>query len=702
MANAKTGPAQKVELPDGRILEFPQGTDKATMKTAITKFLSNGTSKALSSIDGHTNATDIAEQNMRVAGVNMDPKLPEGMFLNPNNGQMTSRELLKNSMNMDGGAPSNGESIGMGAAHGAVLGLGDEIAGLGARLGGASDGGNFVRELMRANMERQGDENPIAYTGGQVAGSVVTGGAVGAPLLTGKAGLKLAATASGVGAVEGGVIGFNEGEDGFAGRAANAGPSALVGGVGGAVAPGIANLGGKAARAVSNPILGVFDAMTGRASGKRASRAISRGIERSGETFETLQRKMSQAASEGQGNFTLADAMGNPGQRMLTGVARQPGDYRKEIVDFLDQRQIDQGDRLGGFIARNLDATDTATGRIAQMTAQRGADANVNYDAARGSAAAVDVRGALGVIDQRIGGMQGSGVSGDGIDTKLAGYRGRLASDGAGFGDDVTGVELSDFDRVLGVKQAVQDDIGAATRAGRNNEARELGKLVSELDNALEGSSQGYRAASDTFRTQSREIYAVETGKGFTRSGSRAGDNVATFQGMTPNEQDAARVGYADPILAKIENAAEGANKARPLTSTKSQEELGAMANNPQLLQRQIGRENTMFETRAQAIGGSRTADNLADMDDVNGSNVGIFTNLMSGRYGAAAVNAGQRAGSMATGQNEATRALLARALMSKDGPKALAGPIRQSQKDVSQRRMVEALMRHVAVQSAN
>ena len=40
----------------------------------------------------------------------------------------------------------------------------------------------------------------------------------------------------------------------------------------------------------------------------------------------------------------------------------------------------------------------------------------------------LDVRGALGVIDARTGGMAGSGVTGDGIDAKLLGYRDRLAA----------------------------------------------------------------------------------------------------------------------------------------------------------------------------------------------------------------------------------------------------------------------------------
>ena len=72
-------------------------------------------------------------------------------------------------------------------------------------------------------------------------------------------------------------------------------------------------------------------------------------------------------------------------------------------------------------------------------------------------------RGALGVIDDRIGGMQGSGVAGDAIDSKLAGYRARLAAPAR---PDGVMRELSDFDRVLGSSRPCRT-AGAAVRAGR-------------------------------------------------------------------------------------------------------------------------------------------------------------------------------------------------------------------------------------------
>jgi hypothetical protein len=55
-------------------------------------------------------------------------------------------------------------------------------------------------------------------------------------------------------------------------------------------------------------------------------------------------------------------------------------------------------------------------------------------------------------------------------------------------------------------------------------------------------------------------------------------------------------------------------------------------------LQRQIGRENTMFQTRNQAMGGSKTVDNLNDdaAMAVSPEVIGVLRNVVSGNFGGA------------------------------------------------------------------
>ena len=291
------------------------------------------------------------------------------------------------------------------------------------------------------------------------------------------------------------------------------------------------------------------------------------------------------------------------------------------------------------------------------------------------------------------GGMQGSGIRGDGIDAKLSGYRSRLASQPGGPAHPgASSVELSDFDRVLGVKQAVQDDIGAAIRAGRNNEARELGRVVSALDEALEASSAGYRSANDAFRTASREIDQIDAGIAASRPGRRAADTVAQYRGLRSDAQRGAyRAGYGNEVLGRIERAAEGVNKARPLTSQKSADELAAMARDPALLTRAIGRENTMFQTRNMALGGSQTADNLMDIAGTNALARIPTTAMGVLDAGLGAVN------SLARGQNAATREAIVRALLSSgdEAATALAGAVARGEQLTRQQ---IALMRTLLV----
>src|SRR5205814_3195613 len=95
----------------------------------------------------------------------------------------------------------------------------------------------------------------------------------------------------------------------------------------------------------------------------------------------------------------------------------------------------------------------------------------------------------------------------------------------------------------------------------------------------------------------------------------RTEDTVPAYQALTPQGQGAFRAGYVDPLIANTQGAAFGVNKARPLLNDAFAAEADAMAPGNPLMQRRLGREQTMYTTRNQALGGSRTADNLPDAD---------------------------------------------------------------------------------------
>jgi len=616
---------------------------------------------------------------------------PEGWVMNPKTGQMEDLRSPINPNIMQG----RGVALGVGAGQGLGMGSFDEV------VAGATSaaGGDYDYDLgrMREVDRRAKKDHPWAYYGGMIPGAIASSVTAGKALGVNPVGANVPGTmarGAGIGATEGAIWEFLNAEGGAGNRASAAVPGALIGGGVGAAAPGAVHLGGKALRAGGDLLGGGVDAMLGKASQGRAGRAVMDTVKKSGRSMDDISDQIRRAIQEGQPEFRLMDATGKAGQRRASGIARAGGDGAEEIAQFLDARQLGQGERVGGFIDDAFGTKGTTAAQTRDsLTSARGQAANTAYDAARGNAAPVDVRGTLGVIDDRIGGMQGSGIAGDGIDGKLATYRNRLAGSGKGLGDDVTGAELSDFDRVLGVKQSIQDDIGAAVRAGRNNEARELGKLVKELDGALEGSSDMYRTANDGFREASKVIGAVDDGAMMSSRG-RAADNVPAFQSMNPEMQGAARIGYGDDLLNKMERTtAPTANRAKPLQSAKRQAEAEAMTIDPRLYGDRLSRENAMWETQNRALGGSRTADNMQDVGDVGAiADVGrAVQSGLSGNFGNAIGTLAARGGAAASGQNEATRALIAKLLMSDDPAKALSAAMRQDAMSQGGMRAAEA-----------
>lgn len=575
------------------------------------------------------------------------------------------------------------------ATQGMLMGFGDEyFAGLSAVLGRDPETGgmfNYDRPLserysgnldtIRQQEDRFREERPGLSIGSELVGGLASaaipaGGIARGATLGAKVG-----RAAGAGAAMGGIYGFGEGEDGFADRAQGAA-------AGGAIGAGVGVGSVPASWLIRNalaPVVGaVRNALPG-ASMPAANNALVSAVQNSGMSPDQIRNALSQAGAEGQGMFTLADTLGTSGQRALSGAVRQGGEAKVRAATVLNQRQAGQGERVASFIGDELGTNRTADAARGAMTTARREAADAAYSAARGNAAPVDIRGALAAIDDRIGPMQGSGIRGDGIDARLASYRSRLASQpgGARFAG-ADSVELSDFDRVLGVKQAIQDDIGAAVRAGRNNEARELGQIVSQLDQALESASDGYRAANDGFRTASREIDQIDAGMAAARPGQRGADTAAEFSGLgTEGQRQAYRTGYADRLQSRVEGAAVGANKARPLTSDKVGTEMGAMAQDPARWSRRVERENTMFDTRGAALGGSQTADNLSDMASTNMLTSRIPTGVID------AVTMGANAlGNLARGHNSETRRLIVDRLLSTgdDAAEALAAAIQRGE----------------------
>lgn len=488
--------------------------------------------------------------------------------------------------------------------------------------------------------------------GGGVSGAgLASGGLTAARFLAPEAGLLArtgasAADAAGLGAFSGAMEG-----NGLAERGMNALKGGLLGGALGGATPAALSLLGAAASPIVSNIRARFNP-----EGFARSQ-VARGVSESGLTPQQITDQVRQAANEGQGMFTVADAMGNAGQRMLSTTARAPGQARTDVVNFLEGRQGGQGRRISNALAEGFDSPQTAAQTEARLTNARNAAADTEYGAIRSDAQPVDVSNVLARIDSHVApyGVPHDVTSPDSITGALIGIRRQLANRNG---------SANDFNLVQRVRQEAADMAQTARQSGQGNRARLLGQVVRELDTSLENSSAGYQQANRNFAQATRDIEAVQAGRDAAMRG-RTEDTIPTFQALGQNGQAAYRAGYVDPLISSTQGAAFGVNKARPLINDAFQAEAGIMAPGNALMQRRIGRENTMFQTRNAATGNSKTAENLAD-DAAMGVDPSLIGHVLSGNWSGALRSVLASGSNALSGNTPAVRQAVADMLMTR------------------------------------
>lgn len=622
---------------------------------------------------------------------------PEGMVADPRTGQMTERALMASAEQKMG--VSMGESALLGTGEGTTFGGSDEMMGaLRAVLPGqgtAKQKYEFGREHARAMSDASRAENPWTHGISEAVGAGATALSYGLPALAGRGlgGAMLAG--AGVGGSEGLAYGALSGEGGAGNRAKNAAKYGTAGLLLGGAVPAV-TAGGKQLLGMGRDIIeGGVDTMTGRASHRRANKALGATVARSGKSIDDIADALTSAQRDGQPQFVAMDALGDAGQRRASAINRSSGDGSTRMRDFIDQRQIDNPERVAGFVSDAFDGGGP-TAQTTRATLKMGRDdaADINFGAIRAGGDPVDVRGVISKIDSYIKPFQKADISSP-TRRAMEGLKKQLT----GGGDPK--FELSDFDKVFAIRKEMADRITSLYSQGKPALATDLKSVRQAFDEALGAANPTYRQAMDDFAQSSRVMDAVDLGQGMAKKSGRAADNVDAFKAMTPDQQAAARIGYGDKRLSAIEGTTEGTtNTARPFTSGKARAEADAMAIDPEKFRRQVDRETAMAATNYKVGGGSRTADNLADIKDIEGIDAGFIASLIRGNPGEMLAQAGQRGVNIATGMNESTRNLIVDALMSGD-VNALRGAVAQVESADARKAIVDALLRSNAVRNS-
>jgi hypothetical protein len=506
-----------------------------------------------------------------------------------------------------------------------------------------------------------------AVGGAVSAGGLAKAGYTAARLIPEGAGW---AARTGAGAADaaalGGVSGAMEG-NGLKERATNAAIGTVVGGGVGATVPGLVAAVKFLAAPITSQIAARIDPKLYAQS--QVARAISEGKM----TAADVELALLHAQNEGQGVFTVADALGNPGQRMLSTVARSPGEGRTAVVDAMNSRQGDQGRRLTGALREGFDAPRTAEQTRLGMVRDANSEAGVNYAPVKSETQPIDVSRPVALANRSISPAADMDALAQGrVATDLE-ARAPVEAQESVIRDPISSA-VKEARSYLAAPTLTLSNVGKAFRAKTNIDQmiakaadNKQGALVAELtpirdalDEQLAKSSKTYASARDAYRVRQQRIEALDKGK---EIGSKPGlpeDAIDQFAPLDAEAKKAFRAGYADPQISQVQNSAFGTNKARPLTSDAIKQEFDAIAapGRAEGLQRKIGRENTMFETRNMALGGSRTAENLNDdaAMAVSPEVMGVVKHVISGNFGGA-VSASLMAGKNAlTGNTAAVR----------------------------------------------
>lgn len=558
-----------------------------------------------------------------------------------------------------------------GAADTMTLGLMDEVAASlnTGSLGGLNKGlwGDYETEIKRQRgIDASDAENRQGY---RVAGQL--GGGVAGGLGLAQAGLSATANAVNAGkslpavmaagakegAILGGLHGAGSGE-GIEGRAASGAQGLATGGVAGLAAP--AAIAG--ASAVVKPV--IAPVMARLRPDEYAATAIGEGLERSGSSIDDVARALVGARAAGQDTYMVADALGNAGQRMLSTAARNPHNERQAVVDALIGRQMDQGRRVAGALQEASGSRMTASQFSDLASRSRSVDAGINYAPVAQEVRPIDVSPAVALANRGISPAADTVARATGaVPTDLAARR-SMETGEAAIRDPIReaiktarsylaadSLTVTNVGKAFRAKTNIDDMIADATANQRGGVVEALTPIRNALDEALARTSPQYAGARDAYASASRPIEAVDLGRGMASPRARTEDTLQAFGRLSPEEQHAARVGYFDPMIARAESASGTmTNSARPFIADSMRRELPALAAPGQadLLTGRLAREARMSETAGAALGGSKTADNLADAAEMAKLDPGIMTSLMRGRPIEAVVAA------LSKGRNEA------------------------------------------------
>lgn len=209
-----------------------------------------------------------------------------------------------------------------------------------------------------------------------------------------------------------------------------------------------------------------------------------------------------------------------------------------------------------------------------------------------------------------------------------------------------------------------------AIRAGNNTRAFDLKNLRQQFQNALTNANPQYQTALDAFSGPSKLIDAAERAREWFTKNVDPSVVRREFQDMSPDQQEAARVGLRDWARTMIGRSDRGVAAERVWSGGSNRDRFEAILGKDEFdaLKKAMDVEKNAISTSRDINVGSRTVPMGAETQDNAQQAVGPLADLLRGRIGMAASKIGGRAYErLVEGRTEAVNQRLADILTSAD-----------------------------------
>lgn len=466
-------------------------------------------------------------------------------------------------------------------------------------LVGAFSGAD-ARDEFRAKDDIARQFSPQNYQQGQSAGQMgVTGilGALGGGALRGANMIKQMAFGSGLGAASTAVPQFSEGQDGFVNRVRNVSPGQVAIGAGiGAAAPVVGQIASNLTRAVQNLGRG--------APGYRgpASMKVAEKMQDDQNLGVDIKAYLASLGDEGM----LADSPGAL-RGLAQGVAVSPGQGQTNIVNALNNRSNEAGQRIETDVNRLIDEPNAA---IAARQAERDLRSSVlgpQYDLAKESKLKFNI-----------------GNLARGLRLELADSTPAIATELKKIKDNLGKPPIS----AKRLHQA-RSDLSSVLFDNRPNGALQeaLKPSLDKMDELLD-TIPGYKSAREGWSDSKAIEEALDAGFDILDGGKRTTDPTelrAVFSAMTSAQQDAFRKGLRGRVKNMMGTARNDALGANPLLTGFNREKLEIVLGKKDAAEiiKRLRNEKTFATTKQQVVDNSQTAQRTAADREISGINEG-------------------------------------------------------------------------------